>query len=146
MSDNEKKTETIPWEHFLAMVKECPAIVSDVKSVSPITRLGSRSVISYPGISPQPVTLNGDGSLSAIDFSGKQITFKLLKPFNVKKDLDTISVTWSIEDVHGATDNELTDEQARGVLLFAKENHDADRGIDWDTLRVTAQHLYGYEG
>lgn len=95
---------------------------------------------------PQYVLLNQDGSLTLESIEGFQVTLTLLKPFNVKKDLDTISITWSIEDVHGATENSLTDEQARGVLLFVKKHQNSTEGLTWGGIQIAAQHLYGYEG
>lgn len=52
-----------------------------------------------------------------------------------------ISIRWHIDDVHEVYDG-LTDEQAAEVLLLARDHHDAEVGICWDTLFNIAQALF----
>lgn len=46
---------------------------------------------------------------------------------------DEISITWSYEDVQGQ-DPTLTDDEARQVLKLMKDGHDANIGINWETI------------
>lgn len=50
---------------------------------------------------------------------------------------DSISVSWHISDVQ-AVRPDLTDDQAREVLSYAKRKHDAEIGINWDVLKSIA--------
>lgn len=52
-----------------------------------------------------------------------------------------IAIIWSVVDVQGLRPD-LTDEQAMEVLKSAKSKHDADIGVNWDTLRIVADSLY----
>ena len=52
-----------------------------------------------------------------------------------------IAIVWSIEDVHEVRPD-LSDEQAWLVLETCKRNHDANVGITWDTLEITADYLF----
>ena len=52
-----------------------------------------------------------------------------------------IAIFWNIEDVQSVR-SDLTDHQASEVLKYLKENHDADIGINWDTIEVQADILF----
>lgn len=52
-----------------------------------------------------------------------------------------IAIIWSIEDVH-SLDYGLTDAQAWDVLVVCKDNHDATRGITWETLEWAIEWYY----
>lgn len=58
---------------------------------------------------------------------------------------DTITIEWSIEDVHMNEDDRdnapLTDDQAREVLRLADNEHDACVGINWDVLGQWADYV-----
>ena len=64
-------------------------------------------------------------------------------PDFVQKDLekDTIAITWSVEDVKSVCPH-LNDGQARKVLYTVAEKHDATIGVNWDTLKITADCLF----
>ena len=47
---------------------------------------------------------------------------------------DTITISWDIDDVL-SLDDALTQESCRKVLKYAKDNHDASVGINWDVLQ-----------
>jgi hypothetical protein len=53
-----------------------------------------------------------------------------------------IAVIWDVEDVLESRPD-LTREQAWEVLQTAKQNHDAQLGINWSTLHSTAFDLFG---
>lgn len=53
-----------------------------------------------------------------------------------------ISITWTIDDVKEVCPT-LTDEQCSDVLQSVKKYHDAEQGINWDTLIQTAECLFG---
>ena len=55
-----------------------------------------------------------------------------------------IAILWHISGVKEVR-SDLTDDQAREVLHRAKDCHDANYGICWDTLTVIAGELFGYE-
>ena len=44
-----------------------------------------------------------------------------------------ITISWNVEDVLGLDDS-LTTDQCIEVLDLARDNHDANHGISWDTL------------
>lgn len=48
--------------------------------------------------------------------------------------MDEITIKWHIDDIK-SLDETLTDDQCREVLQLAMKNHDANIGINWDTLR-----------
>jgi len=54
---------------------------------------------------------------------------------------DTITITWNIKDVKDVRPD-LSDDQCKLVLHWAKENHDANIGINWDVLKIWAKELY----
>ena len=57
-----------------------------------------------------------------------------MKNVNKMKDKDyKITISWSVEDVL-SLDDTLTTDQCIEVLDMAKDNHDANYGICWDTL------------
>jgi hypothetical protein len=53
---------------------------------------------------------------------------------------DKINISWCIDDVKSIADD-LADDECREVLQLAKDNHDADIGINWDTLQVWADKV-----
>jgi len=55
---------------------------------------------------------------------------------------DKIAITWDVRDVHSIYAG-LTDEQAMEVLREANRNHDAEQGVNWDTLRYEATEQFG---
>ena len=54
-----------------------------------------------------------------------------------------IAIIWSIEDVQEVRPD-LSDEQAWEALQAVKNNHDATVGINWLTLEMVAEDLFGY--
>jgi len=52
-----------------------------------------------------------------------------------------IAVTWSIEDVQHER-GDLTDEQAYKVLSKVWDDHDANYGVNWSTLKDAADSLF----
>lgn len=52
-----------------------------------------------------------------------------------------VAIIWSVVDVQSVRPD-LTDEQALEVLKNVKSKHDADIGVNWDTLRIVADNLY----
>lgn len=61
-----------------------------------------------------------------------------------KKMKDTITITWSIDDVRSSDKRweKLTDEQCRAVLDRLDSNFDANYGICWETISNTASDLF----
>ncbi|MFO0943701.1 MAG: hypothetical protein U0930_23440 [Pirellulales bacterium] len=53
-----------------------------------------------------------------------------------------VAVVWSVEDVKQIRPD-LSERQAMEVLLLNKRSHDANFGINWDTLSYAAELLYG---
>jgi len=53
-----------------------------------------------------------------------------------------IAIVWSIEDVQEVRPD-LTEDQCWQVLQFAKRGHDAECGINWETLEYVACALFG---
>jgi len=53
-----------------------------------------------------------------------------------------IAVIWDVKDVREVRPD-LTDEQAWEVLQQTRHQHDATLGINWETLELTAQMLFG---
>src|SRR5262245_5592335 len=56
---------------------------------------------------------------------------------------DRIAIVWSVEDVLSVRPG-LSEQQAAEVLQEVLHNHDATRGVTWDTLEATADALFGY--
>lgn len=52
-----------------------------------------------------------------------------------------IALIWDIEDVQGVRPH-LTDAQALEVLHQVEHHHDADHGVNWETLEGWADTLY----
>ena len=52
-----------------------------------------------------------------------------------------IAIIWSVEDVLHVRPH-LTDEQAIDVLCRVKDKHDADYGVNWQTLCDVADLFY----
>jgi len=57
------------------------------------------------------------------------------------KIVEEISIAWYIEDVQSIRPD-LTDQQASEVLLDLKNNHDANVGINWETIEIVANILF----
>jgi len=55
---------------------------------------------------------------------------------------DQIELIWHIEDVQEVR-SDLTDDQARDVLKSLRRQHDANIGINWEVIEITAQTLFG---
>ena len=55
----------------------------------------------------------------------------------------SITISWNIDDVHNVVNN-LSDEEAYEVLLAVKKHHNAEQGITWDTLRITALSMFSH--
>jgi hypothetical protein len=53
----------------------------------------------------------------------------------------SIAIVWHIDDVLGVRPD-LSREQAFQVLKKAKENHDANIGINWDVLADCSESLF----
>jgi len=53
-----------------------------------------------------------------------------------------IAITWSIEDVQFVRPD-LTDDQAWQVLQQVNRHHDAELGVNWQTLECIAEDLFG---
>jgi len=62
-------------------------------------------------------------------------------------DKDTISISWSIDDVlcdsTNAGANNLTKDEAREVLSLMDNKHDACIGISWDTIDCWIDYVVG---
>ena len=52
-----------------------------------------------------------------------------------------IAIIWHIEDVQNIRPD-LTDKQASAVLKNLKKNHDANIGINWETIEIVANILF----
>ena len=59
-------------------------------------------------------------------------------------DPDWMSIYWNVDDVRSVV-NGLTTSLAREVLDFAKQNHDANIGINWESLAAAHETLEQYE-
>ena len=57
---------------------------------------------------------------------------------------DSISIEWCIDDVKEVRPD-LDDGQARDVLQLVEEDHDANVGVNWDTLECAANALFPEE-
>lgn len=60
-------------------------------------------------------------------------------------DEDSISLTWITEDVLSVRPD-LTKAQAREVLRIVLDRHDANYGVNWDTLQIVADDLFPDSG
>jgi len=60
-------------------------------------------------------------------------------------DDDTIALHWNTDDVLSCCSNITTKEQARDVLSYVLDKHDANYGVSWDTLDIVADMLYPKE-
>ena len=57
---------------------------------------------------------------------------------------DEINISWHIEDVQ-SVDESLTDDEARQVLQLIKEKHDANIGVNWETIDVFIEYYKSIE-
>lgn len=48
---------------------------------------------------------------------------------------DEISITWHFTDIQ-EVDESLTNDEARKVLQLINKNHDANIGINWETIQA----------
>ena len=48
---------------------------------------------------------------------------------------DEISITWHFTDIQ-SVDDSLTNDEARQILQLIKNNHDANIGISWETIKA----------
>lgn len=59
--------------------------------------------------------------------------------------IDSISIVWDIDDVHRLAEDrgypDITDEEAGEVLRNAHNNHNAEYGINWDSLEAELQEF-----
>ena len=62
----------------------------------------------------------------------KTYLFNLKYRYMKEKDYKT-TISWNVEDVL-SLDDTLTTDQCIEVLDMARDNHDANYGISWDTL------------
>lgn len=83
-----------------------------------------------------------------IPFDKKQSLSRLLdqilenvKLESVNKLTRSISIIWAIEDVQEVRPD-LTDEQAAHILEQVKQEHDANYGINWETIEILADMEY----
>lgn len=64
-----------------------------------------------------------------------------LKDYGSKK----IAIIWSTEDVHATAanmeDTQLTEEEAEQVLDEVERHHDANIGVNWETLEYHIQNV-----
>ena len=58
-----------------------------------------------------------------------------------KDDPDEVSFSWCTDDVMEEC-KWLTKIQAREILHLCKRKHDASIGMNWDVIKVHAEHLY----
>ena len=52
-----------------------------------------------------------------------------------------ITIKWHVDDVRDLRPD-LSPEQAWEVLITAKKHHDADIGINWEVLQLTADNMF----
>lgn len=60
----------------------------------------------------------------------------------IVEDPDVMSVSWSIQDVQ-AERPDLSDDQARDVLAYVIDNHDANNGVNWEAINYASYVLFG---
>jgi hypothetical protein len=48
---------------------------------------------------------------------------------------DSIEISWHFTDVQ-ELDDSLTNDEARQVLQLIKDNHDANIGVNWETIQA----------
>ena len=56
----------------------------------------------------------------------------------------SINITWTDEDVQSVRPD-LNEHEARQVLSFLVDKHDANIGINWETIEAAAETLFGEE-
>lgn len=47
---------------------------------------------------------------------------------------NVVMISWCINDVLDATDNDLTEDEARSVLRMMCDRHDAEYGVSWSEV------------
>lgn len=68
----------------------------------------------------------------------------------------SISIVWNVEDVLNCIEDRnielkdgketLSDDECFEVLKFVDHGHDANDGINWDTIEWAIEYLYGGKG
>ena len=58
-------------------------------------------------------------------------------------EVNEIAIIWDISDVK-SINSDLSDDECREVLIRAKDNHDANVGINWEVLETIAQNIKEY--
>jgi len=53
---------------------------------------------------------------------------------------DEISINWHFTDIQ-EVDGSLTNDEARQVLQLIKKNHDANIGVNWDTIKAWVDYF-----
>ena len=53
---------------------------------------------------------------------------------------DEISINWHFTDIQ-EIDDSLTNDEARQVLQLIKKNHDANIGVNWDTIKAWVDYF-----
>jgi hypothetical protein len=53
---------------------------------------------------------------------------------------DEISINWHFTDIQ-EVDDSLTNDEARQVLQLIKKNHDANIGVNWDTIKAWVDYF-----
>ena len=54
---------------------------------------------------------------------------------------EKLVIKWNVEDVQSVRPD-LNNEQANDVLYVLAENFDANIGVDWDVITMTAEQLF----
>jgi hypothetical protein len=55
-------------------------------------------------------------------------------------DKDTISIIWHIDDVESQVEG-LTKDEKREALRRVEKYHDADEGVNWDTIKYFGEQV-----
>jgi hypothetical protein len=53
---------------------------------------------------------------------------------------DEISINWHFTDIQ-EVDDSLTNDEAKQVLQLIKKNHDANIGVNWDTIKAWVDYF-----
>ena len=53
---------------------------------------------------------------------------------------DEINISWHFTDVQEVDDN-LTNDEARQILQLIKEKHDANIGVNWETIGAWIEYF-----
>lgn len=84
---------------------------------------------------------------------GLELTKQALGLMRALQRGDAMASLWWIDDVKGLTEDfegndsvKVTDQEARAVLANVEHNHDAEIGINWDTLRYALDDVIAERG